>query len=152
VICPHNFSLIRAGYNLFMWAPAFWFGAVSIGLWQYANAAFMPELLAFRLIRVLPVESSAAVQAVLIIVSVVYFAVYLAVSLGWGRLKPFFGNSFYVSLLLLAINVLILFPVAGKGVFGYAEPPGAFQACLFLLVSHWVFAQTLQQKTATPRR
>ena len=58
-----------------------------------------------------------------------------------GKCTPFFGAG-----VLWLVNVLLLFPLAGKGVFGHRLPQGALSATLFLFAAHWIFARMLQMQ------
>jgi hypothetical protein len=42
------------------------------------------------------------------------------------------------------VNVLLVFPLLGRGVLGYQLPQGWLSASFPLLVSHWMFARGLQ--------
>ena len=139
-----------------MLAPPIGFLIVSVVLWQTFNAAFMPELLANRLLQVLPEWlvgpgggsfGPLAKQLALVNFAVLYFGGYFAFSFFWKRLKRTLRNPFYGALVLWFANLLILFPLAGRGLFGYRLPQGAVSASIFLLASHWVFARSLQWRS-----
>lgn len=126
-----------------MWmAPVLYVG-LTIFLWKYAGAVFMPELMARRVFALVPVLEDAQL-AVVINVAVIYFGVYLMFALMWQQVRPYFKNAFLAALVLWLVNVLVLFPMLGRGVLGYGLPQGWASASLPLLVSHGVFARGLQ--------
>jgi DMSO/TMAO reductase YedYZ molybdopterin-dependent catalytic subunit len=136
-----------------MVVPPIVFLVVSVVLWQLANAVFMPELLANRLFEILPVPiiergvqllGPLAKQLAFANVAIVYFGVYFVFSLYWERLRRVFGNAWFGAFALWGVNVLVLFPIAGKGILGSDLPQGPFSASLFLFAAHWIFARTLQ--------
>ena len=136
-----------------MVVPPLVYLVVSIMLWFLANAIFMPKLLANRLFEILPVSfiergvqllGPLAKQLAFVNVAIVYFGAYFAFAFLWDRLKRTFGNAWIASLSLWGVNVLILFPLAGKGLFGSAMPQGVFSSCVFLFAAHWMFARLLQ--------
>jgi DMSO/TMAO reductase YedYZ molybdopterin-dependent catalytic subunit len=139
-----------------MLVPPIVYLVVSIVLWQLAGAVFMPELLTNRLFEILPVAwiewgvqwlGPLAKQLAFANVAILYFGAYAVFSFSWDRLRNVFGNTFMASFALWTANVLVLFPIAGKGVFGYKLPQGAFSASLFVFASHWIFARMLQFQT-----
>jgi hypothetical protein len=139
-----------------MVTPPLVYLVVSIVLWQLANAVFMPELLANQLFEILPVSfiergvqllGPLAKQLAFANIALLYFGFYFAFSFNWEKLRRFFGHSFMGAFALWGGNVLILFPLAGKGVFGYKLPQGAFSASLFLFAAHWIFARMLQMQS-----
>ncbi len=136
-----------------MIVPPIIFLVVSIVLWQLAGAVFMPELLANRLFEILPASfiergvqlmGPLAKQLAFANVTILYFGAYFVFSFGWERIRRLFGNVWMGSFVLWVLNVLILFPLAGKGVFGSQLPQGPFSASLFLFASHWMYARMLQ--------
>ncbi len=136
-----------------MIVPPIVFLITSVVLWQLANAVFMPELLANRLFELLPAAfiergvqllGPLAKQLAFANVTILYFGAYFVFSFLWERLRAIFGNVWIASLTLWGVNVLVLFPVAGKGVFGSQLPQGPFSASLFLFAAHWIFARMLQ--------
>jgi len=151
-----------------MIVPPLVFLVVSFVLWQLANAIFIPELLANRLFEILPVSfiewgvqlmGSLAKQLAFANVTLIYFGSYFAFAFNWERLRPFFKHSFIGAISLWGVNVLVLLPLAGKGVFGYDLPQGPYAACLLLFVAHWIFARLLHAQaprsepmTASSRR
>ena len=126
-----------------MWIPPLVYAVVSILLWQFAHVFFMPQAIANRLVSIQTAEPL-VVQIVLANVSGAYFGAYWAFSANWKRLRPYLKNEFLAGFVLWAVNVLIVFPLIGRGVFGYKLPQGAFSPCFFLVVTHWVYARMLQ--------
>src|SRR5262245_14891109 len=142
-----------------MIVPPIVFLITSIILWQLASAVFMPELLANRLFEVLPAAliergvqllGPLAKQLAFANVAIVYFGVYFAFALCWDQLRRVFGNVWMGALSLWSVNVLVLFPIAGKGLLGSQLPQGPFSASFYLFASHWIFARMLQLQA--PRR
>jgi hypothetical protein len=125
-----------------MWLGPALFAAVSVFLWKYVGAVFMPELLARPILAILPAGDMERV--ILINASILYFGAYFAFVVYWGKLKRFLRNPFLAGLSLWLLNVLVLFPVFGKGILGYRMPQGWLSASLPLFVAHWVFARGLQ--------
>ena len=139
-----------------MIVPPLVYLVVSIAFWQLANAVFMPELLANRLFELLPVSfiergvqlmGPLAKQLAFANIALLYFGAYFVFALYWDRLRQTFGSAFYAAFALWCGNVLILFPIAGQGVFGYKLPQGPFSASLFLFAAHWILARMLQMQT-----
>jgi hypothetical protein len=128
-----------------MWQGPALFTAVSIFLWRYAGAVFVPEALARWIFSILPVLTDMETVTV-VNAAVLYFGGYVVFALFWPVLKPRFGNPFLASLVLFMGNVVIIFPILGRGILGYRFPQGWMAACFPLLVSHWVFARGLQQQ------
>ena len=126
-----------------MWLGPVLFVAVSIFLWKYVGAVFVPELLARSVFRVLPPLESIDVF-VTINAALLYFAGYFAIAIFWKPVKVYLRNPFIAGLALWLVNVLIVFPVLGRGVLGYRLPQGWIAASLPMLVSHWMFARGLQ--------
>lgn len=119
------------------------FIAVSIFLWKYIGAVFVPEVLARSAFAVLPVLSD--VEMVIVVnAAILYFGAYFAFAIFWGRIKPYFQNAFFAAIALWLANILILFPILGRGLLGYRFPQGWMSASLPLLLSHWMFARGLQ--------
>ena len=136
-----------------MIGPPLVYLAVSLVLWQLAGAVFMPELLAHRFFEIMPsnfIERGVqllgplAKQLAFFNVVFFYFGAYFVFSFSWDRLKRFLGSVWLGALVLWILNVLVLFPLAGKGAFGSGLPQGGFSASLFLFASHWMFARMLQ--------
>ncbi len=126
-----------------MWLGPALFVGVSILLWRYVGAVFMPELMARSVFRVLPVLVE--MEAVIIVnAALIYFAAYFMFAVSWGRLRPYLGTPFVAALVLWLVNVLVLLPVLGRGVMGYQLPQGWISASFPLIVSHWTFARGLQ--------
>jgi hypothetical protein len=126
-----------------MWlGPALFIG-VSILLWKFLGAIFVPELMARAVFRLLPVLTD--MEMVIIINSaLIYFAAYFVFAIFWTRLKPYLKNPFLAGMLLWLVNVLVVLPVLGRGVMGYLLPQGWISVSFPLVVSHWMFARGLQ--------
>jgi hypothetical protein len=130
-------------YNARMWMGPLLYIGVSIFLWKYVGAVFVPELMARSVFALMPALLDLE-SVVLINVSLIYFAVYFVFAMFWPRLKPHFQNPFVAGLALWLVNVLVLFPLLGRGLLGYRLPQGWISASFPLLVSHWMFARGLQ--------
>jgi hypothetical protein len=126
-----------------MWLGPALFATVSIFLWKYIGAVFVPQLLARAVFSFLPALADAEF-VVLINASILYFGAYFIFAMFWKRLRPHFRNPFFAALALWLANVLLVMPALGKGILGYKMPQGWFAASLPLLVSHWMFARGLQ--------
>ena len=126
-----------------MWLGPLLFAVFNIFLWKYVGAVFMPELLARSVFGVMPVLSELK-TLVLINTVAFYFGVYVVFALAWPKLKAYFRNPFLAGFVLWLANVLIIFPIIGRGLLGYRMPQGWMAASLPLLLSHWMFARGLQ--------
>ena len=126
-----------------MWLGPVLFIGVSIFLWKYVGAVFVPELLARSVFAALPVLSDIEVF-ILINAAILYFAAYFVVAIFWVKLQRYLRNPFFAGLLLWLANVIVVLPLLGRGVLGYRMPQGWMAASLPLLVSHWTFARGLQ--------
>jgi len=126
-----------------MWLGPVLYLGVSVFLWKYAGAVFMPQLAARSVVGLMPVLED--LQLVVIInAGLIYFGGYLVFGMFWQRLKPHFRNAFFAGFVLWLVNVLIVFPILGRGILGYLLPQGWIAASFPLLVSHWLFARGLQ--------
>src|SRR2546426_4185981 len=93
-----------------MWLGPLLFIAVSIFLWKYVGAVFIPELLARSVFRAVP--ELASVELYLTInAALLYFGGYFAVAIFWTSLKPYLRNPFAAGLVLWLVNILILFTI-----------------------------------------
>ena len=103
----------------------------------------MPDVLTNRM---LPIVSSEPLwrNVLLANIALAYFGAYWAFAARWDRLKPHLKSEFVGAILLWGLNVLVLFPLIGRGIFGYKLPQGAFLPCLYLLGMHWLYARMLQ--------
>jgi hypothetical protein len=126
-----------------MWMGPTLFIAVSILLWRYIGAVFVPEVLARWVFSILPALSELE-TVILINAAILYFGVYFMFAIFWGKIKPYFGNPFLAAIALWLVNILVLFPLVGRGMLGYKFPQGWMSASLPLLLSHWMFARGLQ--------
>jgi hypothetical protein len=126
-----------------MWLGPALFVTMSVILWKYIGAVFMPELMARSIYRVLPSLESmdlfVYINAVLL-----YFGGYIVVAIFWRRLKSYVRNPFFAGLALWLVNLLIILPILGRGILGYRLPQGWLSVSLPLLLSHWMFARGLQ--------
>ena len=126
-----------------MWLGPVLFMGVSVFLWKYIGAVFMPELLARSVVAMLPVLRD--VETVILINSaIIYFGAYFVVAIFWRSLRAYLRDPFLAGLALYLLNVLLVFPLLGRGVLGYQLPQGWLSASFPLLVSHWMFARGLQ--------
>src|ERR1051326_1487764 len=123
-----------------MWLGPAMFVAVSVILWKYLGAVFMPVLVARAIYRVLPgletMDAFVSINA-----AVLYFGIYVIVGIFWRRLKGYLKNPFFAGLALWLANLLILLPLLGRGIIGYRMPQGWMSVSLPLLLSHWMFAR-----------
>ena len=126
-----------------MWLGPALFIAMSVFLWKYIGAVFVPELLARTALSILPVLDDIG-SIIVINAAILYFGAYFTFALFWWKLKRYLRNPFLGALALWAVNVLFLFPLLGKGIFGYRMPQGWLAVSFPLLVAHWTFARGLQ--------
>ena len=126
-----------------MWLGPALFVTISVLLWKYLGAVFMPELLARSIYRMLPSLESVDLF-VFINTALVYFGLYIVVAVFWRRLKPYVKNPFLAGLGMWLVNLLIILPLLGRGILGYRMPQGWMSVSLPLLLSHWMFARGLQ--------
>jgi hypothetical protein len=126
-----------------MWLGPALFVTVSVILWKYLGAVFMPDLLARAIYRALPGLQGMDLF-VLINAGVVYFGIYVIVAIFWKPLKSYLKNPFFAGLALWLVNLFIILPLLGRGIIGYRLPQGWLSVSLPLLLSHWMFARGLQ--------
>src|SRR5438093_5425585 len=126
-----------------MWLGPVLFISVSVFLWKYVGAVFVPELVARWLFAALPVLGDIKV-VILINAAILYFAAYFVVAIFWIKLRQYLRNPFLAGLVLWLANVIVVLPLLGRGVLGYRMPQGWLAASLPLLVAHWMFARVLQ--------
>lgn len=103
----------------------------------------MPDLFARRLFALLPVLQDIEI-AMVINIAVLYFAPYLIFSMMWERIRVHLKHPFLAAAMFWLVNVLVLFPLVGRGFLGYRLPRGWLAASLPLLISHWMFGRGLQ--------
>jgi hypothetical protein len=75
-----------------------------------------------------------------------YFAPYLIFAVMWDRARSYFKHPFLAAAMFWLVNVLVLYPMLGRGLLGYRLPRGWIAASLPLLVSHWLFGRGLQHQ------
>src|ERR1041385_3292924 len=126
-----------------MWLGPVLFIVMNVFLWRYIGAVFVPELLARSVFRILPVLSDVEL-VVLVNTAILYFGAYFVFAVFWSKLRSYFHNPFLAGLALWLANVVILFPILGRGLFGYRLPQGWLAVSFPLLVAHWMFARGLQ--------
>ena|SRR2546422_3003979 len=126
-----------------MWLGPVLFMGMSVFLWKYIGAVFMPELLARSVFAMVPVLRDVE-TVILINAAIIYFGAYFVFAIFWRSLKLYLRNPFLAGLALWLANVLVVFPLLGRGVLGYELPQGWMVASFPLLVSHWMFARGLQ--------
>ena len=85
-------------------------------LWRYVGAVFVPELLARPVLAILPLGDMELV--ILINAAILYFGAYFAFAVYWGKLRRFLRNPFLAGSVLWLANVLVIFPMFGRGVLG----------------------------------
>ena len=129
-----------------MWMGPLLYVATSIFLWEYVGSVFIPNLLTRSILTLLP--ALVALETVVSInANLFYFGAYFLFAMFWPRLKPYFRNPFLAGVALWLMNVLVLFPIIGRGVLGYKLPQGWMAVSLPLLLSHWLFARGLAFQT-----
>ena len=126
-----------------MWLGPALFVTVSVILWKYLGAVFVPDLVARAIYRALPGLQSMDLF-VLINAGIVYFGIYVIVAIFWKPLKSYLKNPFVAGLALWLVNLFIILPLLGRGIIGYRLPQGWLSVSLPLLLSHWMFARGLQ--------
>src|SRR5215831_14790217 len=126
-----------------MWLGPVLFAGVSIFLWRYIGAVFVPQLLARTVFSMLPVLTDLE-TVILINTALIYFGSYFVFAVFWRQLKPYFRDPFFAGVALWLVNVLVVFPALGRGVLGYKMAQGWISVSLPLLLSHWMFARGLQ--------
>ena len=126
-----------------MWLGPVLFISVSIFLWRYIGAVFVPEAVARSVFAILPVLADAE-NLIVANAAILYFGAYFVFAVFWPKLKPYFHNPFFAAVGLWMVNILILFPLLGRGILGYRFPQGWMFASFPLLLPHWMFARGLQ--------
>src|SRR5215813_1281982 len=126
-----------------MWLGPILFAGISVFLWRYIGAVFVPQLLARALLAIVPFLADLELL-ILIQAALVYFGAYFLFAVFWADLKPYFRNPFLAGVFLWLVNVLVVLPVLGRGVLGYRMPQGWMFTSLTLLLPHWMFARGLQ--------
>jgi hypothetical protein len=129
-----------------MWMGPLLYVATSIFLWKYLGSVFIPSLLTRTIVSVFPPLEDLQ-MLVAINTNVFYFGVYFLFALYWPRLKSYFWNPFLAGIALWLANVLVLFPLIGRGLLGYKLPQGWMAVSFPLLLSHWIFARGLSHQT-----
>src|SRR4051794_14773610 len=110
-----------------MWLGPALFIAVNILLWRYVSAVFVPEVLARSVFRLLP--ALAELQTVILInMAILYFGAYFAFAVFWKKIKPYMKNVFFAAIGLWLVNILMIFPLVGRGILGYKFPQGWMSA------------------------
>lgn len=126
-----------------MWlGPALFIG-ISVFLWRYIGAVFVPELMARLVFQIVPALTDMEL-VIMVNAAIVYFGAYFVFALFWGRLRPYLLSPFIGGLALWLVNMTLVFPLLGKGIFGYRMPQGWLLASFPLLVAHWLFARGVQ--------
>ena len=126
-----------------MWFPPLFYALVTVLLWWFARAFFVPQQVTNR---IFPIQTTDPLlyQVALSNVAVFYFGAYWAFSAGWKRLRPYLKNEFVGGIALWAVNVLVILPLIGRGIFGYKLNQGALYPCMYLFATHWMYARMLQ--------
>src|SRR3954468_16832034 len=115
-----------------MWMGPALFIAVSILLWRYVGAVFVPDVLSRWALGLLP--ALAELKTVIpIYMAILYFGAYFAFAVLWAKIKPHVGNAFFAAIGLWLVNILFIFPLVGRGMLGYKFPQGWMSASLPLL-------------------
>jgi hypothetical protein len=126
-----------------MWLGPMMFIVISVFLWKYVGAVFVPELIARAVFSILPALRDMDL-VILINAAILYFGAYFAFAIFWPRLRPVFRSPFLAAMTLWLANVILIFPILGRGVFGYHMPQGWFAVSIPSLFTHWMFARGLQ--------
>src|SRR5438045_7763859 len=100
-----------------MWLGPALFVTISVLLWKYLGAVFMPELLARSIYRMLPSLESVDLF-IFINAGIVYFGLYIVVAIFWRRLKPYVKSPFLAGLGMSLGNLLIIRRLLGRARFG----------------------------------
>jgi len=136
-----------------MWVAPIIYFVVTVLLWQFGGALFMPELLSNRMFEIFPVHfiefavqllGSLAKQLAFYGMAILYFGAYVLFARHWDRIRPYLGNAYYAGFAIWGVHVLILIPAAGQGVFATKSPQGGLAPSLMLFAAHWMFARSLQ--------
>src|SRR5689334_18011363 len=123
-----------------MWLGPALFVFVSVLLWKYLGAIFMPELMTRWVFRTVPALATMDLF-VMINAEMVYFGGYVLFAMFWRPgLKSYLRNPFIAGMALWLVNVAVMLPLLGRGVLGYRLPQGWMSVSLPLLLSHWMFA------------
>jgi hypothetical protein len=126
-----------------MWLGPVLFIAISVFLWKYVGAVFVPELAARSVFRAVPALESIELF-VMVNAALVYFGAYVLIAMLWASLKPYLRSPFIAGLALWLVNMFVVLPILGRGILGYRLPQGWMSVSLPLLLSHWIFARGLQ--------
>jgi hypothetical protein len=126
-----------------MWLGPVLFIVISVFLWQYVGAVFVPELLSQAAFAIVPVLADME-RVILVNAAILYFGAYFVFALFWKKLKFYLRNPFLGGMALWLINMILLFPVLGKGMLGYRMPQGWVAVSFPLFVAHWIYARGLQ--------
>ena len=106
-----------------MWLGPVLFIVISVFLWKYIGAVFVPELFARAVFAILPVLRDMEL-VILINAAILYFGAYFAFAIFWGRLRPYSSKSVSCGMALWLVNVFSFFPMLGEGILGYHMPQG----------------------------
>jgi hypothetical protein len=126
-----------------MWLGPCLFIIVSVFLWRFIGAVFVPDLIARWVFARLPALNDMRL-VILINAAILYFGAYLLFSVFWWKLRAYLRNPFLASLLLWLANVVVILPILGRGLLGYRMPQGWLAVSFPLFVAHWIFARGLQ--------
>src|SRR5262249_46261970 len=126
-----------------MWLGPVVFIIVSVFLWKYVGAVFVPELVARRVFAILPALGDLEL-VILINAAILYFGAYFVFSIFWAKLRRFFYNPFLSGFVFLFVNVIFVFPIFWRGVVWFRFAQGWVAASFPLFVAHWMFARGLQ--------
>src|SRR5437588_11476324 len=126
-----------------MWLGPVLFVGVSIFLWKYVGAVFVPELLARSVFRMLPPLESIDLF-VMINAALLYFGGYFEIAIFWKSVKAYLRNPFIAALALWLVNVLIVFRLLGRCMHGYRLPEGLMAANVLVVFSPCKFGGRLR--------
>src|SRR2546422_7417153 len=106
-----------------MWLGPVLYLSVSVFLWWYAGAVFMPFLLTRAVVQAVPLLED--LQLVVIInAGLIYFGGYLVFAMSWQWLKPYLRNAFIAGLVLWLADFLGVYSLLGGGGLGLMLAPG----------------------------
>src|SRR4029077_18956815 len=121
-----------------MWLGPALFVTVSVILWKYLGAVFVPDLLARAIYRAFPGLAGMDLF-ILINTTILYFGGYVVVAIFWRRWKAYLRNPFFAGLALWLVNLFVILPLLGRGILGYRLPQGWVSAPLPPFPPSWCF-------------
>jgi hypothetical protein len=120
--------------------------ATSVFLWKFLGSVFIPNLLTRAVLMSLPIPADLE-TLVSINANLFYFGPYFLFGIMWPQWRRYFKHAFLAGIALWLVNLLVVFPMMGRGLLGYRLPQGWMAVTFPLLLSHWLFARGLQYQT-----